>query len=51
MLVFMDAGARPEQIEAVVRHIEKLGMKAHPIPGVNRTAIRITGQQQRPADP
>ncbi|HEY2321727.1 MAG TPA: 3-deoxy-7-phosphoheptulonate synthase [Thermoanaerobaculia bacterium] len=51
MLVVMDAGARPEQIEAVVRHIEKLGLKAHPIPGVNRTAIGITGQQQRPADP
>src|ERR1051326_7490130 len=51
MLVVMDAGARPEQIEAVVRHIEKLGLKAHPIPGANRTAIGITGQQQRPADP
>src|SRR6201993_247175 len=51
MLVVMDAGARPEQIEAVVRHIEKLGLKAHPIPGANRTAIGITGHQQRPADP
>ena len=51
MLVVMDAGARPEQIEAVVRHIEKMGLKAHPIPGANRTAIGITGQQLRPADP
>jgi 3-deoxy-7-phosphoheptulonate synthase len=51
MLVVMDAGARPEQIEAVVRHIEKMGMKAHPIPGANRTAIGVTGTQQRPADP
>src|SRR5439155_26640962 len=51
MLVVMDAGARPEQIEAVVRHIAKMGLTAHPIPGVNRTAIGITGQQQRPADP
>jgi 3-deoxy-7-phosphoheptulonate synthase len=47
----MDAGARPEQIEAVVRHIEKMGLKAHPIPGLTRTAIGITGQQNRPADP
>src|SRR5437762_2120324 len=51
MLVVMDAGARPEQIEAVVRHIERMGLKAHPIPGANRTAIGITGQQQRAADP
>jgi 3-deoxy-7-phosphoheptulonate synthase len=45
MLVVMEAGARPEQIEAVVRHIEKLGLKAHPIPGANRTAIGVTGTQ------
>src|SRR6185436_4071693 len=51
MLVVMEAGARPEQIEAVVRHIEKMVLKAHPIPGVHRTAIGITGLQQRPADP
>jgi 3-deoxy-7-phosphoheptulonate synthase len=50
MLVVMDAGARPEQIEAVVRHIEKMGLKAHPIPGAARTAIGITGTQ-RAADP
>jgi 3-deoxy-7-phosphoheptulonate synthase len=45
MLVVMEAGARPEQIEAVVRHIERLGLKAHPIPGAHRTAIGITGHQ------
>jgi len=45
MLVVMEAGARPEEIEAVVRHIERLGLKAHPIPGAHRTAIGITGQQ------
>ena len=44
MLVVMDAGARPEQIETVIRHIEKMGMKAHPIPGASRTAIGITGR-------
>src|SRR5437762_7886049 len=51
MLIVMDAGARPEQIEAVVRHVEKMGLKAHPIPGAHRTAIGITGTQQRAADP
>src|SRR6266576_3485776 len=50
MLVVMEAGARPEQIEAVVRHIEKMGLKAHAIPGANRTAIGITGKQGT-ADP
>jgi 3-deoxy-7-phosphoheptulonate synthase len=45
MLVVMESGARPEQIEAVVRHIEKMGLKAHPIPGANRTAIGVTGHQ------
>jgi 3-deoxy-7-phosphoheptulonate synthase len=50
MLVVMDAGARPEQIKAVIHHIEKMGLKAHPIPGANRTAIGITGASQK-ADP
>ncbi|HUP48993.1 MAG TPA: 3-deoxy-7-phosphoheptulonate synthase [Thermoanaerobaculia bacterium] len=46
MLVVMEAGAGPEQIEAVVRHIEKMGLRAHPIPGAQRTAIGVTGHQQ-----
>lgn len=50
MLVVMDAGARPEQIKAVIHHIEKMGLKAHPIPGASRTAIGITGASQK-ADP
>jgi 3-deoxy-7-phosphoheptulonate synthase len=45
MLVVMEAAASAEQIEAVVRHIERLGLKAHPIPGAHRTAIGVTGQQ------
>jgi 3-deoxy-7-phosphoheptulonate synthase len=43
MLVVMEAGAGPEQIEAVVRHIEHMGFRAHPIPGAFRTAIGVTG--------
>jgi 3-deoxy-7-phosphoheptulonate synthase len=50
MLVVMEAGARPEQIDAVVRQIERIGLRAHVIPGANRTAIGITGKQ-RGADP
>ena len=46
MLVVMEAGAGPEQIEAVVRHIERMGLKAHPIPGAQRTAIGVTGHQR-----
>jgi len=45
MLVVMEAAATAEQIESVVRHIERLGLKAHPIPGAHRTAIGVTGQQ------
>jgi 3-deoxy-7-phosphoheptulonate synthase len=45
MLVVLEAGARPDQVEAVVRHIEKMGLRAHPIPGANRTAIGVTGAQ------
>jgi 3-deoxy-7-phosphoheptulonate synthase len=45
MLVVMDAAASAEQIDAVVGHIERLGLKAHPIPGAHRTAIGVTGQQ------
>jgi 3-deoxy-7-phosphoheptulonate synthase len=43
MLVVMEAAAGPEQIEAVVRHIERMGFRAHPIPGAFRTAIGVTG--------
>ncbi len=50
MLVVMEAGARPEQIDAVVKQIERIGMRAHVIPGAHRTAIGITGQQRK-ADP
>src|SRR5436190_2819710 len=50
MLVVMEAGARPDQIEAIVRHVERMGLKAHPIPGAHRTAIGITGKQGA-ADP
>jgi 3-deoxy-7-phosphoheptulonate synthase len=45
MLVMMKAHATTEEIDAVCRKIESLGYKAHPIPGITRTAIGITGNQ------
>jgi len=41
----MKAQATPEQIQAVCDYIEQLGFRAHPLPGAQRTAIGITGNQ------
>lgn len=43
MLIVMRAHATPEEIRGVCEKIEKMGLKAHPIPGAERTAIGITG--------
>ena len=45
MLVVMRAHATPEEIQAVCAYIEKLGFRPHPLPGAQRTAIGITGNQ------
>jgi 3-deoxy-7-phosphoheptulonate synthase len=45
MLVMMKAHATREQIDSVCKKIESMGYKAHPIPGITRTAIGITGNQ------
>src|SRR6266511_2242416 len=45
MLIVMKADATDGQIQAVVRVIEELGYRAHPMPGTSRTAIGITGNQ------
>ena len=45
MLIVMNAGATKAEIADVVRVIETLGFRAHPMPGANRTAIGITGNQ------
>ncbi len=45
MLVVMQAHATEEQVRAVCEKIERAGLKAHPIPGAQRTAIGITGNQ------
>ncbi len=45
MLIVMKHDATDSQIEAVLRVIEELGFKGHPMPGATRTAIGITGNQ------
>ena len=45
MLVVMQAQATEEQVRAVCQKIEALGYRAHSIPGAQRTAIGITGNQ------
>jgi len=43
MLVVMRSQATEEQVRQVVETIEIMGLRAHPIPGAQRTAIGITG--------
>ncbi len=45
MLVVMKSHALPEQIDAVCKRIESLGLRPHPLPGAERTAIGITGNR------
>jgi 3-deoxy-7-phosphoheptulonate synthase len=41
----MKPDATDADIERVVQTIESIGFKAHPMPGANRTAIGVTGNQ------
>jgi len=43
----MERSATPEQVEGVVRVIEQMGLEAHAVPGAQRTAIGITGNEQK----
>ncbi len=45
MLIVMTVGATPQQVESVIERVVSLGLKAHPIPGAQRVAIGITGNQ------
>src|ERR1700757_3866442 len=45
MLVVMKAQATEDQVRAVGQKIEKLGYRAHAMPGAQRTAIGITGNK------
>ncbi|HEY5610456.1 MAG TPA: 3-deoxy-7-phosphoheptulonate synthase [Thermoanaerobaculia bacterium] len=50
MLVVMDVNAGQAEIDRVIEQIERMGLKAHPISGAQRTAIGITGNRG-PIDP
>jgi 3-deoxy-7-phosphoheptulonate synthase len=43
MLVVMKPQATAEEIQSVCEQIQRLGYRAHPMPGAQRTAIGITG--------
>lgn len=43
MLIVMKSGATDQEIGRVIEAIEAAGLKAHSMPGANRTAIGITG--------
>ena len=45
MLVVMKAQATEDEVRAVCQKIDSLGYRAHSIPGAQRTAIGITGNQ------
>ncbi len=50
MLVVMKSSASVEMVDAVVKAVADMGLKAHPIPGANRTAIGITGNKAQVND-
>ena len=45
MLIVMKTDATEREIADVLRVIEELGLRGHPLPGATRTAIGITGNQ------
>ena len=45
MLVIMKNDATEAQVQAVVREIEKMGLRGVPMPGAQRTAVCIIGNQ------
>jgi 3-deoxy-7-phosphoheptulonate synthase len=46
MIVVMKKGASKEQIEHMIQRVEKLGLKAHPIFGTERTVIAAIGEKR-----
>src|SRR5919112_5711903 len=47
MLVVMQQGATQAEIDRVVRTIEELGYQARPMPGAQRTAVGLVGNDGR----
>ena len=47
MLVVMQHGATTEQVDRVVKTIEEMGYQARPMPGAQRTAVGVVGNDGR----
>src|SRR5262245_2609912 len=47
MLIVMEHGATPEHVRRVVATIEELGYQARPMPGAQRTAVGLVGNDGR----
>jgi 3-deoxy-7-phosphoheptulonate synthase len=45
MLIVMDSAATADNVRRVVEAVEGLGLRAHAIPGAQRTAIGVTGNR------
>jgi len=45
VLIVMDRSATPADVDRVVETAGRMGLKAHPIPGEQRTAVGITGNR------
>jgi 3-deoxy-7-phosphoheptulonate synthase len=50
MLIVMKPDATDEQVSSVLRVVEELGYRPHPMPGAQRTAVGVTGNTG-PVDP
>ena len=46
MIVVMKRGATPEEIQHMIRRVEELGLKSHPIYGTERTVIAAIGEKR-----
>ena len=47
MLIVMRHGATPEEVNKVISVIEEMGYQAQPIPGNQRTAVGLVGNDGR----
>jgi hypothetical protein len=45
MLIVMSLKATKEQLDAVVKAVEAMGLRAAPIPGSERTAVGVLGNE------
>ena len=47
MLVLMNVQATPEQVANVIKHVRERGFEPIELPGIDRLAIGVLGQQPR----